>query len=172
MNKPSKDIKKNHKAVKGAAVKITDLITDCWKCDGSGHIHAFAHIDNGRCFACGGAGKVNYTTSNFKSDLYLDFAAIGSDEEVQVWVDDKDCWHFNKEEGKHMAGLYISKPAQYMVRASLCYAYKGGVNVVAHWHHFYRTEKWGKAVELCKKIEAAKLTPDHLEGSKHWDRKW
>lgn len=32
----------------------------CPKCDGVGIIDAFAHIDNGRCFECGGAGAVEY----------------------------------------------------------------------------------------------------------------
>ena len=34
-----------------------DLVA-CNKCDGSGYIRAFDHIAAGRCFACGGAGKV------------------------------------------------------------------------------------------------------------------
>tara|TARA_R110000824_G_scaffold221219_1_gene408336 strand:- start:695 stop:1138 length:444 start_codon:yes stop_codon:yes gene_type:complete len=34
-----------------------DLVA-CNKCDGSGYIRAFGHIAGGRCFACGGAGKV------------------------------------------------------------------------------------------------------------------
>ena len=30
----------------------------CGKCDGRGYIQAFAHIDNGRCFWCGGTGML------------------------------------------------------------------------------------------------------------------
>lgn len=31
----------------------------CGKCDGSGKIEAFGHYDNGKCFACMGAGTVS-----------------------------------------------------------------------------------------------------------------
>ena len=28
----------------------------CWKCDGTGYINGYAHIDGGRCWLCGGTG--------------------------------------------------------------------------------------------------------------------
>ena len=31
----------------------------CYKCNGKGFLSFCAHIDNGRCFACGGAGKLS-----------------------------------------------------------------------------------------------------------------
>lgn len=31
---------------------------NCGKCDGTGSINAFAHIDGGRCYACKGTGSV------------------------------------------------------------------------------------------------------------------
>lgn len=30
----------------------------CGKCDGTGHIAAFRHIENGACFDCGATGRV------------------------------------------------------------------------------------------------------------------
>jgi hypothetical protein len=33
---------------------------DCPKCNGIGAISAFAHIENGTCFFCGGEGKVSF----------------------------------------------------------------------------------------------------------------
>lgn len=32
---------------------------DCDKCQGTGYISAYAHIDNGQCHKCHGTGKVN-----------------------------------------------------------------------------------------------------------------
>lgn len=31
---------------------------ECGRCDGKGHIRGFCHIDNGKCFACHGAGII------------------------------------------------------------------------------------------------------------------
>ena len=31
----------------------------CYKCNGKGFLSFCAHIDNGRCFACGGTGKLS-----------------------------------------------------------------------------------------------------------------
>ncbi len=39
---------------------MTKQMVECPKCDGSGRISAFAHIESGACFRCGGAGKVAY----------------------------------------------------------------------------------------------------------------
>ena len=33
-------------------------IKTCGKCDGQGSIAAFEHINEGRCFACGGTGEI------------------------------------------------------------------------------------------------------------------
>jgi len=41
-------------------------MTTCGKCDGTGRIEAFAHIHNGRCFACGGTGTVSTTSATDK----------------------------------------------------------------------------------------------------------
>lgn len=30
----------------------------CYKCDGTGYIRAFSHVEGGVCFACGGSPKV------------------------------------------------------------------------------------------------------------------
>jgi hypothetical protein len=32
---------------------------ECDKCNGSGKVH-WKHIENGRCFKCGGVGKLKY----------------------------------------------------------------------------------------------------------------
>lgn len=32
----------------------------CGKCDATGTLRAFMHIDNGRCFACAGSGRVEH----------------------------------------------------------------------------------------------------------------
>jgi hypothetical protein len=43
-----------------AATQTTETTTsyDCAKCDGRGRINGFQHIASGRCFQCGGSGKV------------------------------------------------------------------------------------------------------------------
>ncbi len=35
------------------------MTVNCPKCNGTGHLTAFAHIANGDCFMCGGTGRVN-----------------------------------------------------------------------------------------------------------------
>jgi len=46
--------------------------TTCGKCNGSGKLPAFLHVDNGRCFACHGAGTVDAkpTASTFRAPDY------------------------------------------------------------------------------------------------------
>ena len=39
---------------------------ECNKCDGSGIIRAYMHIDNGRCFSC--KGKGHFVTTKAKED--------------------------------------------------------------------------------------------------------
>jgi hypothetical protein len=58
--------------------------TTCGKCDGLGIIRAFAHLDNGRCYACQGAGTLELSAAPMsaarKADLdgeimsYIEFA--------------------------------------------------------------------------------------------------
>ncbi len=38
--------------------KTKTLFDVCWKCDGSGDLPHFSHIDNGRCWACGTSGQI------------------------------------------------------------------------------------------------------------------
>ena len=35
-----------------------NIIGECIKCDGSGYINAFGHINGGKCFLCNGTGKI------------------------------------------------------------------------------------------------------------------
>lgn len=50
---------------------------ECPKCDGSGRISAFAHIESGACFRCGGSGKIAFRKSTQKPvvDPIVDHAA-------------------------------------------------------------------------------------------------
>jgi len=41
-------------------------IYKCGKCSGRGKIPGFAHYDNGRCFDCGGSGRLSVETSPAK----------------------------------------------------------------------------------------------------------
>lgn len=38
--------------------KQTVTLIDCPKCDGEGYIREYAFIQDGRCFKCGGSGKI------------------------------------------------------------------------------------------------------------------
>jgi len=42
-------------------------MVECTKCEGSGVCRRYMHIDNGRCFNCGGAGKVDATSKRTKA---------------------------------------------------------------------------------------------------------
>lgn len=47
---------------------MNDVITlECTKCHGTGHLSAFAGIDNGRCWACAGVGNVFTTEKREKA---------------------------------------------------------------------------------------------------------
>jgi hypothetical protein len=35
---------------------MTKTNSECLKCNGTGRLAHFAHVDNGRCFTCGGSG--------------------------------------------------------------------------------------------------------------------
>lgn len=43
----------------GEKVNSKNIIGECIKCDGSGHINAFGHIIGGKCFLCNGTGKIS-----------------------------------------------------------------------------------------------------------------
>jgi hypothetical protein len=49
------EINANRHAIMTAAARANPE-SACYKCDGVGKIRAFSHIENGYCFACGGAG--------------------------------------------------------------------------------------------------------------------
>lgn len=34
----------------------------CKRCNGTGHLQAYRHVDNGTCFSCGGTGRVSAET--------------------------------------------------------------------------------------------------------------
>lgn len=55
------------------SVSKTNQEVKCGKCDGRGVLTAFAHLDNGRCYACKGAGTVTVSkapmTAAKKRDL-------------------------------------------------------------------------------------------------------
>ena len=42
----------------------TKIFDSCGKCDGTGVIQAFRHINNGMCYACNGSGQVTITVSS------------------------------------------------------------------------------------------------------------
>jgi hypothetical protein len=45
-------------------IATTTTLDSCGKCDGTGVIQAFRHIDNGVCYACNGVGQVTTKVSN------------------------------------------------------------------------------------------------------------
>lgn len=57
----------------------------CGKCSGRGRIVGFSHIDNGRCFDCGGSGKHEHTPATLEQIARME-AGITADraEEAQT----------------------------------------------------------------------------------------
>ncbi len=39
--------------------------TNCHRCNGLGYLACYSHIDNGRCFSCGGTGRVAVSLDTF-----------------------------------------------------------------------------------------------------------
>ena len=149
-------IKVHHK-IKNKS-KTSQLEIECPKCNGTGHIPAYSHIHGGVCFRCDGRGKVHANTSDFQSDLYLDFAVISTGQKMV---------YDSKGRTKEVVSL------GYVVRCSYLYEYgKGNVDCKAHWWHFKVFQDRKEAHKLLDKIEAANLTAEHLEDSPHWDRRW
>lgn len=112
---------------------------ECWKCFGKGYIRGFEHVASGRCFTCGGSGEVDVASDSSKKRLTLNF-----------WVVEAD------------------KPRTYLVRSALSEETKHHNTPVRHWDHKHTFTDSRKAWDLCDKIEAAKLTTDHLDASTHW----
>ena len=47
----------------------TTVDVPCSKCDGKGRINGFGHIENGRCFRCGGAGTFTVDAVKHAADV-------------------------------------------------------------------------------------------------------
>ncbi len=61
----------------------------CSKCDGKGSINGFGHIENGKCFRCGGARVFEIDAEKFARDLAEQekWAAHGNvDRELVAWT--------------------------------------------------------------------------------------
>lgn len=59
----------------------------CGKCDGRGKLHWLGHIDNGKCYACQGAGVLEVTARSVRDEAKLQANyAIGSLEEAGASV--------------------------------------------------------------------------------------
>jgi len=56
-----RDGAENHPAVTKRGNKL--VIAYCDRCAGRGYIECFRHVDNGRCFRCGGDGEVSFERS-------------------------------------------------------------------------------------------------------------
>jgi hypothetical protein len=58
-------------------------LIDCDKCQGTGFIEAFQHIDNGTCYKCKGTGKINEPRKSqpAKKGKY-------SEEFLKIWNDE------------------------------------------------------------------------------------
>ena len=71
---------------------------ECGKCSGEGFINAFAHIADGRCFACGGSGVARLITQGealrnavtgleYTAGIVLDAAAAGNTDRAHAYAD-------------------------------------------------------------------------------------
>lgn len=63
----------------GAMATATTTLHTCGKCDGKGKIDAFSHIENGKCFWCGGTGKVEAQPEDVVSSALANARWLASD---------------------------------------------------------------------------------------------
>jgi len=123
-------------------MKATNKI-ECPRCNGSKYITGFSHIENGRCFLCGGAGVVSANTTDRK--------ATGETK----WL-------------VHLS-TNVNNPFSCYVVANLVRCFEdGGFDNIEHYRHNFESTDNNTMQALLGKIRTAGITPEHCNASPHW----